>query len=326
MNNGTRDTAVVPNAKQGLTHPVAPDVVRFALPIVNVYFIGAPGAGDRNWVLVDAGLPGFANQIAKAVAERFGPGARPAAIVMTHGHFDHTGVLRELADRWDVPVYAHPLELPYLTGRSPYPPADPGVGGGAMALFSWMYPRGPIDVGERARSLPANGSVPHLPDWQAIHTPGHSPGHVSLWREADRTLVAGDAFVTTKQESAVAAFTKPQVVHGPPMYYTPDWEAAHRSVNTLAALHPAVAATGHGVPMYGTEMNEALTALAHDFDNRAVPDHGRYVDQAAITDERGIVSVPPPKNPLARPLVTFVAAALAGAAVAVMQRRKQHTT
>ena len=66
----------------------------------------------------------------------FGHGNRPAAILLTHGHFDHVGALKTLAEEWDVPVYAHTLELPYLTGRSSYPPPDPSVGGGAMAAMS----------------------------------------------------------------------------------------------------------------------------------------------------------------------------------------------
>ena len=66
------------------THEVAPDLAYQRLAIVNVAFYGLPGAGDRQWVLIDAGLPGTADRIAKAAAERFGPDARPAAIVMTH--------------------------------------------------------------------------------------------------------------------------------------------------------------------------------------------------------------------------------------------------
>ncbi|WP_347404076.1 MBL fold metallo-hydrolase [Mesorhizobium sp. WSM4976] len=41
-----------------------------------------------------------------------------------------------------------------------------------------------------------------MPGWRWLHTPGQAPGHISLWREADHTLVAGDAFITTGQESA----------------------------------------------------------------------------------------------------------------------------
>ena len=273
---------------------VVHDVARVRTMIANLYFVGEPDAGDRGWVMVDAGVQGSAPYIARAAARRFGADARPSAIVLTHGHFDHVGALLTLAERWDVPVYAHELELPYLTGRSDYPPPDPSVGGGAMAALSWLYPRHPIDLGERAVELPADGSVPGMPGWRWIHTPGHTAGHVALFRDSDRTLIAGDSVVTTKQESAIAALLQPTEVHGPPMYFTPDWPSAGRSVSALAALEPEVVATGHGRPLRGEEMRFALRELASDFVRRAVPVHGRYVDRPALSDTTGVVSVPPP--------------------------------
>ena len=153
-------------ARHDDTHEVAPDVAYQRLGFVNAAFFGVSGAGDREWVLIDAGLPGTAGHIARAAARRFGPDSRPAAIVMTHGHFDHVSTLRDLAERWDAPVYAHALERPFLDGTSSYPPPDPTVGGGLMALMSPLYPRGPVNVGSRLQTLPADGSVPFMPGWQ----------------------------------------------------------------------------------------------------------------------------------------------------------------
>jgi glyoxylase-like metal-dependent hydrolase (beta-lactamase superfamily II) len=70
-------------------------------------------------------------------------------------------------------------------------------------------------------------------------------------------------------------------MHGPPMYFTPDWEAAKTSVEKLAALEPEVVITGHGPAMRGTQMRAALNALARNFVAVAVPEEGRYVGHPA---------------------------------------------
>ncbi len=292
---------------------VAQGVYRIPLSIVNSYMIGPPGAGDRSWVLIDAGMSFSAGTIVAEAAAIYGKDSRPAAILLTHGHFDHVGALEMLAKRWEVPVYAHTLELPYLMGRSAYPPPDPFVGGGAMALMSPLYSRQPINLGARVRPLPAEGVLPYLPGWKWIFTPGHSPGHVSLFREADRVLIAGDAFVTTKQESALAALLKPEAIHGPPAYFTCDWDAAAASVRTLAALNPEVAATGHGVPMSGPTMRRDLHALAAHFAEKAVPAEGRYVDHPARADASGVTYTPPQIAPPVKTVLAGIGvAALAG--------------
>lgn len=254
---------------------IAPDVAYKQLAIVNVMFVGLPQAGDGGWVLIDAGLFGSAAAIRSAARARFGGDGRPSAIVMTHGHFDHVGSLATLARDWDVPVYAHPAELPFLNGTESYPPADPNVGGGLMARLSPLFPTSPVDVGQWLRALPPDGSVPPLAEWRAVHTPGHAPGHISLWRARDRLLIAGDAVVTTQQESVYAAITQEPQMHGPPMYFTPDWASAKRSVAALAALEPDLVITGHGAAMQGPELRAALHRLAEQFDDIAVPENRR---------------------------------------------------
>ncbi|HZN97999.1 MAG TPA: MBL fold metallo-hydrolase [Gemmatimonadales bacterium] len=298
------------------SHLVAPDLAHLRTGIVNVYLYGQRGAPSGSWVLIDTGMPGSAAKIIRAAEEHIGPWARPSAIILTHGHFDHVGSVRTLAERWDVPAYAHRLELPYLTGRSSYPPPDPTVGGGALAALARFYPRGPIDLGRRVQPLPEDGSVPGMPGWRWIHTPGHTPGHVSLFRDEDRTLVAGDAFTGTKQESATAVLTQRAEIHGPPAYYTSDWEAARRSVQELAALEPLRAGTGHGPPLEGSTLIAGLKELARNFDWSAVPLRGRYVRRPAIADESGVVQVPPPvSDPLPRLLLGVGLGLLASAVV-----------
>jgi glyoxylase-like metal-dependent hydrolase (beta-lactamase superfamily II) len=259
------------------TRQLAPDLAYRQIAIVNVIFVGLPDCGDDGWILIDAGVPGSAADIRATARARFGGSGRPRAILLTHGHFDHVGALETLSREWDVPVYAHRQEHPYLDGTRSYPPADPSVGGGVMALLSPLFPTRPVDVGGRLKPFPDDGSVPHMPGWRWLHTPGHAPGHVSFWREADRMLVAGDAFITTKQESVYSAVTQKPEMHGPPMYFTPDWNSARQSVRSLAALAPETVVTGHGQAMRGAEMRAALDELARRFDEVAVPATGRYV-------------------------------------------------
>lgn len=265
----------VTSVGSGQLQEVTEDVAGLTVQIVNICFIGRANAKD--WVLVDGGMPGSADAIVSAAEDRYGDNARPQCIVLTHGHFDHVGALIELIRLWDVPVYAHSQELPYLTGRSSYPEPDPSAAGGLVAKMSPWFPIEPIQLGAYVHPLPEDGSVPHLPEWKWLHTPGHTPGHVSFYRERDRTLVAGDAFVNVKQESLYKVVMQLEELSGPPRYLTPDWETAARSVRMLQSLRPQAAITGHGKPIAGPELDERLTELATRFEEVAVPKDGKYV-------------------------------------------------
>jgi glyoxylase-like metal-dependent hydrolase (beta-lactamase superfamily II) len=260
---------------------IARGVKGIRILFVNVFALSTPGGG---WTLIDTGLYLSANKIKHWADSHFGHGAKPEAIVLTHGHFDHVGSIKDLLLAWnDVPVYAHPDEFPYLTGQAKYPPPDPGVGGGLMAVMSPLYPRTSADIHDRLQPLPPDGSVPTLPNWQYLHTPGHAPGHISLFRADDKVLLPGDAFCTTKQESFLAVAKQKSELHGPPAYYTPDWDAARASVMALSKLCPRTIAPGHGLPMCGDEVAGQLQRLAINFDHIAMPDHGKYVRKAAAT-------------------------------------------
>jgi glyoxylase-like metal-dependent hydrolase (beta-lactamase superfamily II) len=249
---------------------VAPDLAYLRTAIVNVVFVGPPSAGDGEWLLVDTGLAGTAEKIIAAAAERFAD-SRPACIVLTHGHFDHVGNLEVLAGHWGVPIFSHRSELPYLTGKESYPSPDTHAGGGLMPKFSRLFPREPLDLGSKVSEISDFSDLAFMADWEVVQTPGHTPGHISLWRESDRALIVGDAFITTGQESVYEVLVQRPEMHGPPRYFTPDWQSAESSVQHLADLEPELVITGHGRAMHGANMRRALHLLADHFRAIALP-------------------------------------------------------
>lgn len=301
---------------------VAQGVWRLKDKFVNVFLI--QNNKNSDWVLVDAGLPGSAQKIKQMIAEVISPGAIPSAIILTHGHFDHRGSLEELAEEWQIPVYAHHMELPYLNGKSSYPPADPTVGGGALASLSFTYPNKPINIEKHLKELPEDGTIPELKGWSWIHTPGHTPGHISLFRKKDKVLIAGDACVTTKQESIYFVMTQKRIVSSPPKYFTPDWRSAAHSVRELASLEPEVLVSGHGAAMYGKEAKKGLHKLSVFFYKLGIPKTGRYVDDPALFDEEGVTYVPPrPTNYTLWFTATIAAVGTLGLSLYLFSRNKK---
>ncbi|MDD4239774.1 MAG: MBL fold metallo-hydrolase [Desulfotomaculaceae bacterium] len=258
---------------------VTPDILVLQFTIVNACIVGEPATGASEWVLVDTGLENSANFILQSVEKRFGKDSRPQAIILTHGHFDHVGSVIKLSNLWDIPVYAHELEMPYITGKKDYPLADPTVSSGMVAKMSPTFPHTSIDIGYRAVALPSDGSVPGMSGWKWIHTPGHTEGHVSLFREKDRVLLVADAFTTVKQESLMSVLTQSEQISGPPAYLTTDWQAAEDSVKRLRDLQPSLVIPSHGQPMKGEELKRHLDMLVSNFDEIAVPEQGRFVDR-----------------------------------------------
>ena len=224
-------------------------VGRLGVVFVNVYVLNA---GGGRWFLVDTGLPGFAPLIKAACDARF-DGRPPEAILLTHAHFDHAGNAEALATEWGVPVYAHKLEMPYLTGQADYPPADP-TPGGAICFMSRFFPTRGFDLRGRVelRELPVTPEgiheIPGLPGWRWLHTPGHAPGHVSLFRDFDKLLIAGDALATMDMDSWGSMVSRKRELARPAVPFTPDWRSAHKSIHKLAAMEPRTICAGPSPP------------------------------------------------------------------------------
>jgi glyoxylase-like metal-dependent hydrolase (beta-lactamase superfamily II) len=237
----------------------------------NVFFIRA----GSSWVLIDAASVNCGRSIRKTAESLFGVNTRPVSILLTHNHPDHAGSVIELANLWDCPVYVHPDELPYsaitdLSAVERYAnPLDRWI---ILPLFRLM-PRQKVESMLSKSSLKGvvqgfdpEVTVPGLPDWKCVPTPGHTPGHVAFFKPNDQLLISGDAIVTVDLNSLWGILlwglriTK-QKVAAPPWYSTWNKRSAKESVAMLASLKPRVLASGHGVPMTGDSVTSGLRIL-----------------------------------------------------------------
>jgi glyoxylase-like metal-dependent hydrolase (beta-lactamase superfamily II) len=235
----------------------------------NVYFVRS----GSSWALIDTAWANSAQSIKKTAESLFGANTRPASILMTHWHPDHAGSALELAQMWGCPLYLHPDELPMGTGDISIleqfaGPIDRRVVLPLIRVLPKRWAESMLkqpNFKDIAHAFDLSTSVPGLPDWKCIPTPGHTPGHVSFFRASDRVLITGDAVVTMKLNSLWGLLLNKQGLSGPPWYTTWSWQEAKESVAVLAKLEPLVLACGHGLPMTSAGTARDLQAFADHF-------------------------------------------------------------
>jgi hydroxyacylglutathione hydrolase len=188
-------------------------VAGFPPNTINVYVVGD--------VLVDAGTPGARKRILREVA---GEGVR--AHVVTHAHPDHFGSSHAVCVELDLPLWAGDRDADAIETASPAV-SDTKVG--RLLAKAKMPPAHPV-----ARRLREGDDVA---GFTVLDVPGHSTGHIALWREEDRTLIGGDVFFNLPRLSS------------PPAFLTVDPELNRASMRRLAELRPALALFGHGPPL-----------------------------------------------------------------------------
>jgi hydroxyacylglutathione hydrolase len=190
---------------------------------INVYLMGD--------VLVDAGSRHAAKRILGQLR-----GRTVSAHALTHAHADHQGSSHEVCDI---------LSLPFWVGAGDVPAAEDGQIRRRMpshpinGLIGRVFP-GP---GHPVAKALKEGDM--VAGFEVLDTPGHSAGHVSFWREADRTLVCGDVFTNIDTITGIPG------LHEPKGFFTPDPARNRESMRRLAALEPELVCFGHGRPLHG---------------------------------------------------------------------------
>ena len=205
--------------------PIVPDlfVLRGFPPYaINVYLMGD--------VLLDAGTRYAGPRILRQLR-----GRQVQTHALTHVHADHQGASHHVCRSLALPLWCSAAEASAME-RGDLSQQHPRNLLTALEERCWAGPAHPV-----ARAL-REGDV--VGGFTVIDTPGHSPGHLAYWREADRTLVLGDVLVNLN------FWTGQPKLGEPPRQFTRDAAQNRASARKLAVLAPRVVCFGHGPPVY----------------------------------------------------------------------------
>jgi glyoxylase-like metal-dependent hydrolase (beta-lactamase superfamily II) len=192
----------------------------FPADAFNVYLVGD--------VLIDAGTRWARSRILRQLG-----GRKLSLMALTHVHPDHQGSARAVCDRFRVPLACHEADAAVMEGRAPFVPNSR-----ILRLGERVWAGPPVRVGRVLR----DGDT--VAGFRVVHTPGHTPGHVVFFREADRVAVAGDLLVN------ISFLTFQEGLRVTPRFFSADPRQNLHSILALHRLRPRVVCFGHGPPLF----------------------------------------------------------------------------
>jgi glyoxylase-like metal-dependent hydrolase (beta-lactamase superfamily II) len=213
---------------------IAPNVHMIPGRAVNCYLL----VDQDGLTLIDTGLPLDKNKILNYIADLGRPLPDLKRIVVTHADGDHVGSLAALKARSGARVYASEIEAQAIAAGRPSRPLKPqGMQAVLFALLRPLMTRmlraepATVDeIVEEGRVLPILGGL------RIVATPGHTPGHISLFAPAAGTLFCGDSLASDAGR-----------LRGSRGMNTWDQAKANESVRLQAALGARIVCPGHGV-------------------------------------------------------------------------------
>lgn len=181
-------------------------------------------------VLVDTGTRWARRRILRQVE-----GRPPRLVVLTHCHPDHQGCAKTICEHFQVPLACHHADVLVMEGRAPMQPNNRLL---RLGLGFWAGPPHPV-----ARVLRDGDEVA---GFRVIHAPGHTAGHIILFRDSDRVAIAGDVLAN------IHFFTGRPGLREPPRSFSADAGENRRSIRALVDLKPSLVCFGHGPALYDT--------------------------------------------------------------------------
>lgn len=213
----------------------------FFLPAtVNVWLLR-----DRDGLtLIDAAQPWNAKEINAAINHVGIPLKR---IVITHAHPDHAGAAAELRRLTGAEVYAHAQDIPFLTGQECMANVDGSVSCKRFLKFANRIGMLNPPIIDRVDPI-ANGDT--LGDLQVVHTPGHTPGSITLWHQKNQMLFCGDNVSHTLR-----------VLRLNMSFFTLDCATLGQSIEKYKEFPAKMLLPGHGPEYVSNDVWEDLSQL-----------------------------------------------------------------
>jgi glyoxylase-like metal-dependent hydrolase (beta-lactamase superfamily II) len=207
-------------------------------------------------MLVDTGLPWHLPALESAIESLGVHFSTLRGIMITHQDIDHISNARTLRKRSGATVMAHHGDIPYIQGERPLMKLNPALIASILAMI-------PESVREQAKAVYANPSsvpvdqqvndgevIPVGAGVQVIHTPGHTPGHISLYVPSEELLIAGDSLRVEKGDLV-----------GPNKSHTSDMVQAMDSVRKMARLKVDQVLCYHG-GLFGPNAGHRIAEIA----------------------------------------------------------------
>jgi glyoxylase-like metal-dependent hydrolase (beta-lactamase superfamily II) len=152
-------------------------------------------------------------------------------IVITHSHLDHTRGALAIKKATGAKVAIHELDADYLSGKKKLPPPK-GAMGLLFRIFGVFFRIPTVEPEMRLKENDRIGSL------TVLHTPGHTPGSISLYNQERKLIFVGDAI--TNREGKIS---------GSPKRFNFDLQQANKSIEKISTVDFEVLLSGHGEPV-----------------------------------------------------------------------------